>query len=587
MKEIVEQFRRYILHVGVLSFCIDVLLLTQPIFMLNVLDKVVASRSNETLFALLAIALYAVAVMGVLETLRSRLLHRFAVTFKSRISPQLMQLNLRRLQQHELGRHALDDVADLESFISGSGIKAVFAIPWIPLMLFILYLFHPALAIATGIIAAILAILAVLENRLTAAPQKRTQELQRQAATFANTARQSVEAVASLGMHDAVTERWARMNGESVAQSGRVARVSSVTQGIARFVRVGGQLVVLSVGAWLLLNVQGVTAGIMIAALILTSKTLAPIEQLIGSWKSIINARSAYARLTRLVADTRAAELEDLQLPRPLGQVSVENVFLQFGPSARVLSRINFKLPAGGSLGIIGPSGSGKTSLARLLVGLLKPSQGHVRLDGAEVFQWAQGDLGRYLGYLPQAVVLFPGTIAENIARMQDADANNAAIIAAAKKARAHNMILAMPDGYATQVGEGGSRLSGGQRQMIGLARALYGNPSLVLLDEPNSNLDSTAEFALADVIRNLKISRVTVIIIAHRPSVIRDMDFLLFLRGGDQVIFGPAPEVMRQLSTGGLLQGPEGQGGNAPQIPPALPAEPAGDGGRKKEETE
>ncbi len=551
MRDIVDRFRKYLVYIGVLSFVLDILMLTPPLFMLAVFDKVLASRSNETLFVLLGVALYALVIAGVLDSLRSRLFNRFGATLKRELAPRVLESGLRSINQPEQTQHGLDDVNELESFLTGQGIKGFFELPWIPIYILILYLFHPALAATTLILTLLLLALTVAEDRLTSAQQKRATELSRRASSFAFVARQNSETISALGMQSAMKERWSLLNDDSLQHSGQAARSAARIQGFAKFVRVGGQMLGMAVGAFLILNIQGVSPGVMIASVLVMGRAMGPISQVIGAWKAFIGARSAYARLSKLLAESKAREVASVRLPRPSGDVFVEGLFYLLSREQRILSGLHFKLGAGESLGIVGPSGSGKTTLARLMVGLLKPTEGHVRLDGADVHLWAETDLGQYLGYLPQEVVLFPGTVAENIARMGDPEASTDAVIAAAKQAGAHEMILKLPKGYATQVGEGGARLSGGQRQIVGLARALFGDPSLVVLDEPNSNLDSVAEASLIGVIRDLMERKVTVVVITHKPSVVRDVDWLLVLRGGEQNLFGKNEDVLRVLNAG------------------------------------
>ena len=564
MREIVDQFRKYLFYIGLLSFVLDVLMLTPPIFMLSVFDKVLASRSNETLFVLLGVALYAIMMAGVLDSLRSRLLNRFGATFKKEMAPRVLEIGLRTINQPELAQHGLDDVNELESFLTGQGIKGFFELPWIPIFIVILYVFHPALAATTLGLTLLLFALTVAEDRLTTAHQKRATELSRRASTFAFVARQNAETIGALGMQAAIKERWSLLNDDALDHGGRAARSAARIQGFGKFVRVGGQMLGMAVGAFLILNVQNVSAGIMVAAVLIMGRAMGPIAQVIGAWKSFIGARSAFTRLNKLLEESKAREVASVRLPRPRGEVFVDGLYYLLSRDQRILTGLHFKLEAGESLGIIGPSGSGKTTLARLIVGLLKPTEGHVRLDGADVHLWAESDLGQYLGYLPQEVVLFPGTVAENIARMGDPEANTDAIIDAAKKAGAHEMILSLPKGYATQVGDGGARLSGGQRQILGLARALFGNASLVVLDEPNSNLDSVGEASLIQVVRDLMARRVTVVVITHKPSIVRDLDRLLVLRGGEQNLFGKNEDVLRVLNAGQVRKLPAGDGSSA-----------------------
>lgn len=549
MKDIVDRFWKYVLYIGLLSFALDVLMLTTPLFMLGVFDKVLASRSNETLLVLLGLALYAVLMAGILDSLRSRLLNRFGAAFKTYLAPRVLEIGLHSIHQPEPAQHGLDDVNELESFLTGQGIKGFFELPWIPIYLLLLYFFHPALAATALILTLLLFALTVAEDRLTSAHQKRATELSRRASTYAFVARQNAETVSALGMESAVKDRWSRLNDDALDHGGRAARSTARIQGLTKFVRVGGQMMGMAVGAYLILNVQDVTPGIMVASVLVMGRAMGPIAHVIGAWRSFIGARSAFCRLSRLLAETNARDLPTMRLPRPRGEVFVEQLYFHLSREQRILNGLHFKLAAGESLGIIGPSGSGKTTFARLLVGLLKPTQGHVRLDGADVHLWASGDLGQHMGYLPQEVVLFPGTVAENIARMGNPETCTDAVIDAARQAGAHDMILKLPAGYATQVGDGGARLSGGQRQLVGVARALFGNPSLVVLDEPNSNLDSVAEASLIAVIRDLMERKVTVAVITHKPSVVRNVDWLLVLRGGEQSLFGKNEEVLRVLN--------------------------------------
>lgn len=549
MNKILARFKRYIVYLGCISFLLDILMLTPTLFMINVFDKVLSSRSNVTLLVLGGLALYALLVQGVLDALRSRLFMRFGVTLQKMLAPPILETSLQGLKQSELTQHGLDDVNEIKSFLTGSGIKAFFEVPWIPVFWVVLYLFHPALAAVALIISLLLFALTVAEDRLTSADHKRAVELGRRASNFAILARQNAEAVSSLGMQSAITARWCRSNDEHLTHSARAARRGATIHAFAKFLRVSGQMLAIAVSAYLIINTQEITPGIMVGGALIMGKAMGPIDRLIGTWKSFVNARAAHARLAKLLVEVENNASPSLRLPRPRGDLAVERVFFQTVSERRILSGINFRLNAGESLGVIGPSGSGKTSLARLMVGLYPPTQGHVRLDGADVYQWAQRDLGPYLGYLPQNVVLFPGSVAENIARMQDPEVHSEAIIEAAQQARIHELILQLPKGYNTEVGEGGAILSGGQRQLVGLARALFGNPSFVVLDEPNASLDGTAELALIEVIRDLKKRGITTVVIAHKPSLIRDVDRLLVLRGGEQKLFGRNQDVLRELN--------------------------------------
>lgn len=549
MRDIFKQFWKYFIYLGLISFVINILLLTPAFYMLTVFDKVLSSRSNMTLLVVLTLALYALVISSVLYSLMSRLFNQFGAAFRKTLAPRVLEINLRSINQPELSQHGLEDVNVLESFLTGRGIKGFFEIPWIPIFLLILYLFHPALAATAFILAVVLFILAIVEDRLTTAHQKRATELSRRSATFAFVARQNAETISALGMQSTIRDRWSVIDDDALNHAISAGRVAARVEGVSKFIKVAGQIAGMTVGVFLMINVQDVSPGVMIASVLILGRALSPIGEVIDAWKSFVGARTAYAHLDKLLAHAETFNTPSVTLPRPRGHVFVEHLFFYLSPKHRILNGIHFKLDAGESLGIIGPTGSGKTTLARMMVGLIQPSQGHVRLDGSDVYVWAGSNLGQYVGYLPQEVVLFPGSIAENIARMQPPGPNTEAIIESAKRAGAHDMILKFPEGYDTQVGDGGARLSGGQRQLIGLARALFGNPSLVVLDEPNSNLDSSAEASLVEVIRDLMKRKVTVVIITHKPSVVRDVDRLLVLRAGEQSLFGRNEEVLRSLN--------------------------------------
>jgi PrtD family type I secretion system ABC transporter len=394
--------------------------------------------------------------------------------------------------------------------------------------------------------AVLMLLLAVLNERLTRKPLERAQTESRRAGRFIDANVRNAEVVHALGMLPAVTRRWARLNDASLTEHARAARTGSFFSGFTKFSRQFIQLAMLATGAYLVVD-QHVTAGVMIATTILLGRALAPVETLVAGWRSLVEARGAWRRLDQLLKDTPEVEPRT-ELPVPAGALEVERAVFGFrGAERPVLRGVTFKLAAGEALGLIGPSAAGKSTLARLIVGLWKPNAGVVRLDGADVAAWPREQLGPQIGYLPQDVELFGGTVSENIARMGEPDATQ--VIAAAQRANVHDLILRLPKGYDTEIGEAGQALSPGQRQRIALARALYGKPRLVVLDEPNANLDHEGEEALARTLQLLKAEGVTVVIIAHRPSVLRSVDKMLVLNDGVVERFGSREEVMARVA--------------------------------------
>ncbi|MGH8716406.1 MAG: type I secretion system permease/ATPase [Burkholderiales bacterium] len=518
--------------------------------MLQVFDRVLTSRSNETLVMLILISLFLLGINGLLDGLRSKLLIRFAVVVEKLLGTDVLEMTLKSANRADIPKNGLEDVRTIQSFLCGRGIKAFTELPWIPFFFGLFFLFSPLLALIALIATGLLLVLTGIEERITSGRQKQSNDMLRQTSSFANAALLNAEVVSVLGMQAEVAARWSTLNDGYLDHTAAANKSSSQVQAAAKLVRFVAQVLCMGAAAYLIINNHAVTPGIMVASTIILGRVMAPIDHVIGAWKAFINVREAYRRLDRLFAEARANE-SDILLPEPRGKLVAERLLFFIYWDHYILNGIDFSLDPGESLGVIGPSASGKTSLARLLVGYYKASDGYVRLDGADVHDWAQGDLGRYIGYLPQSVTLFPGTVAENIVRMGDAKACSARIIEAAQRARIHEMILTLPNGYDTVVGDGGASLiSGGQRQVIALARALYGNLRLVVLDEPNANLDSQSELALIEIISNLKKEGVTTVIITHKPSVIKDVDKLLVLRRGRQLMFGPNHEVLKALNT-------------------------------------
>ena len=546
MRALLARLRPFFFHAGLFSLVINVLLLVPPLYMLQVFDRVLASRSAETLAVLSVAAVVALLIMAILDVLRARLLAAAGAVLDRVLGPSVIDGLLAQTAKLSSAAHlnGLRDVNTLRSFLGGTGLMTLFDAPWLPFFLLVIFLFHPILGAVAAAGALLMMLLALANERLMRGPLERAQSEGRRAARFIDANVRNAEVVSALGMLPAVTRRWARLNDAALAEQGRAARVGGFFAGATKFARQLIQIAMLAAGAYLVVA-QDVSAGVMIAATILLGRALAPVETLVAGWRSLVDARSAWRRLDQLLKDTPASE-PHTELPAPKGKLEVEK--LVFGLKDKAILRgVSFKLESGEALALVGPSASGKSTLARLLVGVWKPLAGAVRLDGADVAAWPRAALGPHIGYLPQDVELFGGTVAENIARLGEPD--SAEVVSAAQRAHVHDLILRLPKGYETEIGEGGQALSPGQRQRIALARALYGNPRLVVLDEPNSDLDSEGEEALLRTLQGLKNDGATIVIIAHRPSLLRGADKMLVLREGMVDRYGARTEVMERIT--------------------------------------
>jgi len=548
VRDLVARLRPFFLYAGLFSLAINLLLLVPPLYMLQVFDRVLASRSGETLLVLTIAAIVALLVMALIDILRARLLAAAGVALDRRIGPRVLDGLLAQTAKLSGASflNGLRDVNTLRSFLGGAGLMTLFDAPWLPFFLLVIFLFHPLLGAVALVGALVMIALAWLNERLTREPLERAQIEARRAGRFIDANVRNAEVVNALGMLPAVTRRWARLNDAALLEQMRASRVGGMFSGWTKFARQFIQLAMLGAGAFLVVA-QDVTAGVMIAATILLGRALAPVETLVAGWRSLVEARSAWRRLDQLLKDTPQTE-PGTELPAPKGAVEVERVvFALRGADKPILRGVSFNLQAGEALGLIGPSASGKSTLARLIVGVWQPVSGVVRLDGADVAAWPRERLGPHIGYLPQDVELFGGTVAENIARLGEPDA--AEVIRAAQRAHVHELILRLPKGYDTDIGEAGQALSPGQRQRIALARALYGKPRIVVLDEPNADLDNDGEEALLRTVQLLKADGVTLVIIAHRPSLLRGVDKMLVLRDGAVERFGVRDEVMARVT--------------------------------------
>lgn len=541
--------RSAFIGVGVMSCVINILYLTGSFFMLEIYDRVLPSRSIPTLVGLIVLAGGLYMVQGILDLIRGRILIRIGSTLDEMLSRRVYDVVVRMpliVGNRSEGLQPLRDLDNVRSFLSGMGPGALFDLPWLPLYLAICFAFHPLIGLTALGGAALLIALTILTEYLTHDPMKRSTALAMRRQDLALSSRRNAEVLAAMGMAGRVGKRWEDSNRDYLATNQRASDVAGGLGAIAKVMRMMLQSAVLGVGAYLVINQQA-TAGIIIAGSILSARALAPVDLAIAHWKGFVAARQSWQRLNRLLGMLPEQAPPTLLEP-PASKLSVET--LTIGPPGEqkvVAQDITFALEAGQAVGVIGPSGSGKSSLVRALVGVWKPVRGNVRLDGAALDQWSPEILGRHIGYLPQDVELFAGTIAQNISRFED-DASSESIIAAAREARVHDLIIGMKDGYDTQIGDQGSVLSAGQAQRIALARALYGNPFLVVLDEPNSNLDSEGDVALNKAILGVRARGGVVVVVAHRPIGIESVDLILVMKDGRVQAFGPKDAVLGQV---------------------------------------
>jgi len=535
------------LSIALFSFFVNLLVLTGPLFMLQVYDRVLAARSEATLLVLFLLVVLLYAIMGILDHVRSRIAARIGARFQSEFDLRVFRALLDRsalASRGVAGPRGMRDLDALQKMLASPAVFAVFDIPWTPVFLFVIFVFHPwmgYLALAGGLVLIGL----TLMNQLgTKRYQAKATEAGRVSDEMTLALARDAETVQALGMRRSAASRWQAARFQSLSASIAYSDANGFYTAASKTFRIFLQSAILALGAWLVLRGE-IKAGAMIAGSILIGRALAPIETAIAQWGLMQRAMEGWRNLGALLdqvpdADTRTA------LPRPRALLQVQQVTsVPPGETVATLRMMSFELAPGQALGVIGESGSGKSTLARLLTGVWPPMAGKIRLDGATLDQYGTDDLSEHVGYLPQDVVLFEGTIAENIARLT-ADPDPEKVIAAARKAAAHEMILKLPNGYDTRLPASGQRLSGGQKQRIGLARALYGDPVLLVLDEPNSNLDAEGSTALNSAIRNLKAAGGAAVIMAHRPAAIEECDLVLIMDNGARVAFGPRDEVLR-----------------------------------------
>ncbi|CUH38813.1 Type I secretion system ATP-binding protein PrsD [Jannaschia seosinensis] len=529
------------------SIAVNALMLTGPLYMLQVYDRVLGSRSEETLIALSVLVAFLFLMMGILDHARGRVTARIGARFQSALDARVFSAHLRRAAVTPGGaggRNPLRDLEAVQRLMSSPVFLALFDIPWTPMFLAAIFLFHPYLGLLATGGGLVLVLLALFNQWTTAGPMADANAANVRAEMTAQSLASEAELVQSLGMRGAAFERWVDARRRSLSQTLAFSDRSGFFTTTTKTLRLFLQSALLGLGAWLVLRGQ-LTAGAMIAGSILMGRALAPIEMVIGQWQMVDAARRGRETIIDLLSQV-PPETARTALPRPRALMVAEGVtIVPPGGSQASLRSVSFILKPGEALGVIGPSGAGKTTLAKAVTGAWRPAGGKLRLDSATLDQYDPDVLGSYIGYLPQTVTLFDGTIAENIARLQK-DADPAKIVEAARKAAAHEMILAQPKGYDTPVSAVGGLLSGGQIQRIGLARAMFGDPVILVLDEPNSNLDNEGTRALNQAIAGMKADNKAVIIIAHRPAAIEECDVLLMLEHGTRVAFGPREEVLR-----------------------------------------
>ncbi len=557
MKPLLSHLKRPLLHVAGFSFFINLLLLIPAIFMLQVFDRVLVSRSTDTLLVLALGAGIGLLLLMALDYVRARLQGVAGNVIAETLSPVVTKLTVAQAARRS-GKplnEGLRDIGTLRAAFSAQGLLAVFDAPWMLIYIALIWLAHPWLGVTAAGAAALMLLLTFVNDWLTRRDIEALQKAASGATRYLEASLANAEVVQTLGMTDALLARWRAKSAEVLRLQGPTARKTVSMAALTRTLRQAVQILMLAVGAYLVITGQA-SPGVTIACTILLGRALQPVEQVVGSWKVLVEARAAFARLTALL-DSAAAEPRRMELPAPRGElVAHQLAYRPLGTERVLLAGVSLQLAAGESLAIIGPSGAGKSTLLRLLTGVWAPTAGVVRLDGSDLAQWPREQLGPWLGYVPQDVELFAGSVAENIARLGEVD--SAKVVAAAQRARVHEMIQSLPDGYDTPVDPTSALLSPGQRQRIALARALYGDPRLLILDEPNSNLDGAGEIALAEALKALR-GQVTVVVVTHRTTLVQHVDKMLVIEAGRTQHYGSVAEVMKAMQAKAQGQPPAG----------------------------
>ena len=541
--------KRFFLPVAIFSLVINVLMLTPTVYMLQLQDRVIAAKSMETLWLLTCLLFGGIVVMGVLEVVRSRIL----VTANNAIDVVYAPYLLRKMLESSCGAdeekhgYLLSDLHTVRSYLTGPSFANLMDVPWLPLYMLVLYFMNPVLFFVMICGSSLMFGLTFATEFVSRKPLTAAGVSSRMASGFVSLSMRNAEVVGSMGMIGSVVHRWLSINNHVLWLQTQAGVKSGTITGVSKALRQFLMSLAMASGSYIMLKDPTYSMGMMMAGSIIYGKALGPIEYAISGWKGLNDARAAYRRLERFIENADKQQQSYMELPPPTGQIVLEHVTFGIKSLNKLIIRdVSFSLEPGDCLGIIGPSASGKSTLSRMLVGVWKPLQGTIRLDGADINTRNSEELGRYLGYLPQDIELFSGTVAENIARLEQPDSEK--VIAAARLTGLHDLILHLPNGYDTQIGEGGAFLSGGQRQRIGLARALYGNPRIVVLDEPNSNLDTEGEAALMTTIDALKQAGVTTIVVTHNANYLNKVEKLLVLQYGSVAAFGPKEWVLARL---------------------------------------
>ncbi|MBM1312320.1 type I secretion system permease/ATPase [Sulfitobacter mediterraneus] len=562
------RFRATFIATIVFSFFVNMLMFVGPLYMLQIYDRVLSSRNETTLVMISMIAVLMLVSYGLLEFTRSKLLVRAGLQFDDVLANPVFSRVVRQqtAQPGSGAQIALSDIDKVREFMTGQGILAFFDAPWVPMFLLLCFAFHPWLGMVATFGAVVIFILALANEFATRSALREAGTASQGASHFVTTTMQNAEVIRALGMEKQLAKRWLARHDMALSNQATASGRAGIIMASSKFVRMGLQVAILGTGAYLAM-LQEISPGIMIAASIVMGRALAPVEQAVGQWKQFVGARQSHARLKQLFAMIGEEE-ERIALPDPAGNLSVEQLYAMApGTKDTILKGVSFSVNAGEILALIGPSGSGKSTLVRHLVGVSAAASGTVRLEGTELHHWHPDQLGRNVGYLPQDVKLFRGTVAENVSRFHD-EPSDEDIVAASFLAGAHDMIQGLTNGYETDVGDGGTSLSGGQRQRVGLARAVYKEPNLIVLDEPNSNLDNAGEQALINCLQELKKRGKTIVLVTHKTNLLALSDKTVMLVNGAVEKFGPTRELFQS------------QAPKAAETKPAAPAQKA------KEET-
>jgi ATP-binding cassette subfamily C protein len=543
-----RRLRRGMIDIGVISLVISVLLLTQPLYMLQIYDRVLPSSSLNTLAFLSLITFVTIAVLGLLEVFRQLYASRMALRLESELGAEAFLAGARGKNAENGDTQPLRDLAMVRNFVASRVLQSLFDLPFVPLFLLILAFIHPYLFALTVAGVLLIALVAWANQKGVKDPGEQTAKSAMQAMAAAQAFTRGAETIRAMGMMRNTVGIWGKAEAESLKAFDETTTVNAWYGGLSRSIRILLQIAILGVGAWLVVDGQ-MTAGMIFASSMISGRALQPIDQLVAGWRQIFDARESWTRLKCALSVVEGDAFAKTDLPVPVGDIQVENLI--YVPSGRkasdpVIKRLNFRIPAGASVGLVGASGAGKSTLAKLICGAVEPTQGLVRIDKADIRQWDRDRLGQYVGYLSQEADMLPGTVAQNIARFAP-DASDESIVEAAKKAQVHDMILLLPEGYSTRLGPGGMGLSGGQRQRIGLARAFFGTPKILVLDEPNANLDMEGDAALDRALAQAKAAKITIVIVTQRKVSADKLDLLMVLNDGQIEDYGPREAVMEK----------------------------------------